>query len=994
MLSFRFILFCVVAILCMCFCVGTSQVKKCVETERQALLKLKDGFIHGTDFLSSWQGEDCCTWEGISCDNLTGHVTILDFQFLSDYSAGLGGKLDSSICELQHLTSTDLSSNNLEEKIPNCIGSLGQLIELHLERNRLVSAIPPTMGNLSKLQTLDLSYNEFVGVVPPTLGNLCNLQTLVLAHNEFDGVIPPTLGNLSNLQTLDLSYNDLVSNDLEWVSHLSNLRYLYLSNTTLFGVVDLLSSISKIPSLLELYLNWCGLGQVNPKSIPHLNSSTSLGTLGLAHNELNSSTLSWMLNVSKVLTHLYLSGNELEGIIPQSFQNLGQLKELWLNSNKLSGPLSDHIQNLGSSQNNLELLDLSDNPFRSGQFPDFSWLSSLQTLSLRNTNIVGSLPQSFGHLPFLAYLDLSFNQLSGSLPLFKVTELTSLTELHLSHNRLNGTVPYIIGQLSSLKILYLSTNEFIGNISEAHLSNLYSLRVLNVAHNSISFNLSSNWIPPFQLSRLYASSCILGPKFPAWLKHQRELKALEIYNSGISDLFPQWFWDLSSGLVYLNVSHNRLSGVLPKSLPISRESTFPRAWDFSFNNLIGSLPSFPESINILVLSNNMFSESLSSFCAMPPRDLTILDLSSNLLAGPLSDCWGEFHSLEFLNLANNNFSGKIPHSFGTLRYIQSMHFNNNNFSGALPTWVGHDLHDLIVLRLRANKFHGNIPASLCNLLFLQVLDLSQNNFTGEIPQCLGHIIALSNTKFPRKTILYTINEYSGFEYTIYFVFIDEATLSWKGKDRKYGKILGLMTSIDLSCNHLTGEIPQSITMLVALVGLNLSGNNLTGFIPNNIGHMQMLESLDLSRNHLYGRMPSSFSNLSFLSYMNLSFNNLSGKIPVSTQLQSFDASTYEGNSGLCGPPLTNHCLGDVISPSGSSGQNGTNEDKDELITFGFYISLGLGFCVGFWAVCGTLLVKTSWRHAYFQFMNNMCDWMYVSLAMFAARMKMKFKVQE
>jgi hypothetical protein len=105
--------------------------------------------------------------------------------------------------------------------------------------------------------------------------------------------------------------------------------------------------------------------------------------------------------------------------------------------------------------------------------------------------------------------------------------------------------------------------------------------------------------------------------------------------------------------------------------------------------------------------------------------------------------------------------------------------------------------------------------------------------------------------------------------------------------------------------------------------------------------------------------------------MNLSFNNLEGKIPLGTQIQSFDPSTYVGNSGLCGSPLINHCPEDVISPTRSHEKHVTDEDEDKLITFGFYVSLGLGFFVGFWGVCGTLVIKTSWRHAYFQFFKNM-----------------------
>lgn len=400
---------------------------------------------------------------------------------------------------------------------------------------------------------------------------------------------------------------------------------------------------------------------------------------------------------------------------------------------------------------------------------------------------------------------------------------------------------------------------------------------------------------------------------------------------------------------------------------------------------------------------------------MSPKYLSYLDLSSNLLAGPLPNCWKKFQSLTVFNLANNSLSGRIPKSLGTLRQLTSMHLNNNNFSGeipsltlcrslkfidfgdniiegTLPTWVGDNLHHLIVLSLSSNRIQGSIPASLCNLSFLQVLDLSTNNITGEIPQCLGHIAALSNINFPRKTIFHSITAYYVSDDTGRSSFVDEMTLGWKGKNQEYGKILGLMTIIDLSGNHLSGGIPQSMTSLVALAGLNLSGNNFTGFIPNNIGHMQMLESLDLSRNNLFGRMPPSFSNLNFLAYMNLSFNNLSGEIPVSTQLQSFDPSAYVGNIGLCGPPLIKQCPPDVIPPSRSFDKNGT--DEDELINFGFYISLWLGFFVGFWGVCGTLIVKSSWRYAYYQFFNNIYDWIYVKFAIFVAKMKRRFQVED
>jgi Leucine-rich repeat (LRR) protein len=271
------------------------------------------------------------------------------------------------------------------------------------------------------------------------------------------------------------------------------------------------------------------------------------------------------------------------------------------------------------------------------------------------------------YLSTIETLDLSFNQLSGSMPLFEITKLVSLFELDLSHNQLSGPFPHTIGQLPKIARFFLSTNRFQGVINENHLSNFSKLRVLDVSQNSLSFNLSSEWVPPFKLELLFASSCPLGPKFPAWLKHQDKVKYLEISHSGISDSFPKWFWKQSSSLLYLNVSFNKLNGPLPKSFPSTEkyDEDSDHVWDFSYNNLDGSLPPFPE-LGALFLSNNMFTGSLSSFCASSSHRLIYLDLSSNLLAGKLSDCWRKFERLVVLNLANNNLSGKVPNSIGAL----------------------------------------------------------------------------------------------------------------------------------------------------------------------------------------------------------------------------------------------------------------------------------------------------------------------------------------
>ena len=189
----------------------------------------------------------------------------------------------------------------------------------------------------------------------------------------------------------------------------------------------------------------------------------------------------------------------------------------------------------------------------------------------------------------------------------------------------------------------------------------------------------------------------------------------------------------------------------------------------------------------------------------------------------------------------------------------------------------------------------------------------------------------------------------------------------KGRENQYSTILTLVTSMDLSNNNISGEIPEEIMSLFGLVSLNLSGNQLGGMIPKKIGDIGLLESLDFSRNQLSGKIPQSMSKLNFLGYLNLSYNNLVGEIPSSTQLQSFDAYSFIGNR-LCGLPVSENC--NTVAVIINNGSEGDNEGSKSEV-YWFYLTIALGFVVGFWGVWGPLLFNKRWRFAYFQFLENM-----------------------
>ncbi|XP_068316299.1 receptor-like protein EIX2 [Pyrus communis] len=337
-------------------------------------------------------------------------------------------------------------------------------------------------------------------------------------------------------------------------------------------------------------------------------------------------------------------------------------------------------------------------------------------------------------------------------------------------------------------------------------------------------------------------------------------------------------------------------------------------------------------------------------------------MAKNNLSGKIPSSLGYLKDVVLLRLQDNKLSGELP-SLENCTKLRVLDLGDNKLSGKIPTWIGPSLTKLLVLRLKSNGFYGSIPLSLCSLPALHVLDFSKNNLSGALPHCLPNITALSSMspKVEDDSVV-------GFVQRV-----------WKGILIEFGENLKLLRSIDISSNNLSGDIPESVTSLLKLISLNLSSNNLTrnqisGVLPNNFGQLEMLESHDLSRNQISGSIPPSFSSLHFLGVLDLSYNNLSGRIPVSTQLQSFDASQFTGNLGLCGQPLTPECPGDVTTedpavPNGS-GSDKTKPDDDGLISFGFYVGLALGFIIGFWSVCGTLVLKTSWRYAYFRFFDD------------------------
>ncbi|KAL8227308.1 hypothetical protein R6Q57_017140 [Mikania cordata] len=835
-----------------------------------------------------------------------------------------------------------------------CNNQTGHVTRLDLSFGFLEGKISPSLLNLSYLNHLDLNDNYFYGAIPMFIGSMTRLRYLDLGLNSFTEAVPLQLGNLINLKVLSLGgLQGCRIETLDWLSHLSLLEDLDMSSISLSKVDNWVNVILSLQKLSTLRLDGCDLSHVmHPYSYSFVNSSSSsIVSIHLRNNNLNSSMYHWLFPLtSNRLVVLDLSINKLDGI-PKYVGNLCSLETLHFYFNSMPVHFPVFLNNLSGCTS-----------------------FTLQNLVASSSQLTGSFSDDIQKFSSLVHLSLSDNQLNGTIS-EKVWLLPSLQRLDISFNSLEGAISKYIGN-AKIFVIDLSNNPLEGVPSEDHMSNLSYVEEIDL------------------------SSCKLGPSFPKWIQTLQNLSHVDISNSGISDTIPEVFWNMwPSQLTYLNLSSNNITGKLTDLL--SNFDIESSTLDLSSNKFYGPIPNVSSALQWLDLSKNNFSGEINFLCQIVDGSLFFLDLSHNSFTGLIPNCLWHFKELKLLSLGHNNLFGRLPASIKYLVNLEVLFLYNNSFSGELPLslknctsltflelgannffgyvpdWIGKDLPGLYALSLTSNNFFGTIPSQLCQLVNLQILDLSINNLYGTIPSCLNNITSMVQNGFSPHQNVHYFNFTSGSEY------VDHAMIKWQGIVREFGINLGLVKIINLSSNNLTGKIPDELTDLHKLIAIDLSNNTLFGEIPPNIGQMKELQILDLSRNSLSGGIPLGMSEMAWLNYLNVSYNNLTGRIPSGTQLQSFNPSSYTGNVGLCGLPITKYCPGEkqIQAPTLVGKSEDDGEDRDDLKRW-FYIGGATGFAIGFWMVCIALLVIRRWRHAFFHFLNILENWIYVKVMVF------------
>ncbi|KAF8102001.1 hypothetical protein N665_0201s0293 [Sinapis alba] len=303
-------------------------------------------------------------------------------RFFSASDNQFSGEIPSTICDLVSLDTLLLTNNRFSGSIPRCFKSFNtKLSILHLRNNKLSGNFPEESISVG-LISLDVGRNQLSGELPRSLINCTQLEFLNVEDNKFNDTFPFWLRLLPDLQFLVLRSNEFHGPIYSPGGSLSfpKLRIFDISKNVFTGVLP-----------LDYFASWNAMS-----SGVYITDNKQERFMGIIFsNYLKSVVLAIKGSEMELLGSGYrmyktidVSGNRLEGDIPQS---IGLLK-------------------------GLIVLNMSNNAFTGHIPPSLSNLTNLQSLDLSVNRLSGNIPPELGKLSFLALMNFSNNMLEGPIP--------------------------------------------------------------------------------------------------------------------------------------------------------------------------------------------------------------------------------------------------------------------------------------------------------------------------------------------------------------------------------------------------------------------------------------------------------------------------------------------------------------------------------------------------------------------------------------------------
>ncbi len=516
------------------------------------------------------------------------------------------------------------------------------------------------------------------------------------------------------------------------------------------------------------------MAQVPHKVIQKLGSVRYLDLSGNGFSSISDHTFSQ----SKNLLHLNLRFNKITTLSKHLFDcsHVPYIQRIFLSFNQLK-----EIKDLTFTRlKSLEFLELNENLIETIHKRAFEDLTNLRILNLAGNKISILKDEAFQNLPRLQILDLSYNRLTSiNLDAFEQLGTLSSFRINLSHNNIQKLISQ---HEDSSESLSPSSRETSPHGSTHTFNRPQSSPPEDHQDDEVESNEDDDHHPHRPILTALSSSSI---------------ESIDLSHNNISYISPYFFSPISSTLIELDLSDNRLQNLTLEHLSGMRFIQFLKL----SNNQLDTLEynTFRESkyIQVINLDHNYlrdFPPDLFEGCV----NLRVLSCSDNKIRA-LTDSLFKDSQLEILNVANN----------------QLVRFPENALARVAAT--------LVQLDMSGNEVSSLAPNQIECLQKLRWLDLSNNR-----------IVVIGDSTFDNLHSLLHLK------------------LSGNPLGRISARLFELTKDTLLTINlaNMSLESLPEFESFSKLLTFNCSYNRLT-YLPTNFGvNVSSLRTLDISGNEI------------------------------------------------------------------------------------------------------------------------------------------------
>ncbi|CAN4111195.1 unnamed protein product [Withania somnifera] len=282
----------------------------------------------------------------------------------------------------------------------------------------------------------------------------------------------------------------------------------------------------------------------------------------------------------------------------------------------------------------------------------------------------------------------------------------------------------------------------------------------------------------------------------------------------------------------------------------------------------------------------------------------------------ISSNWYGLENLETLDF-NNKFYRKIMELQNVTSPLKKLDLRSNNLAGPLPDFF-FQLHNLSHLSLSFNNFSGTVRLhKFSRLKKLSSLDLSHNRLSVDadiresdialLPQL--SILRLASCNLRSISFLKNQTRLTLLDLSNNHIRGEIPNWIWETFDREIHSVnlslnqfthlqvpyrFGSLNSLDLHANLLIGEVPLPPPTVRYV---DLSRNKIDAFIfPEFSNHLSNAHFFSVAHNKVSGTIPSSIYNATNLEVLDLSNNSLNGSIPACLAELSLTVLHLGGNN--------------------------------------------------------------------------------------------------